>query len=55
MDTGITPLDEKGRPLPVAMSDREILEEILLTLRGFNDALDQISKSPMLGAMGVRF
>ena len=55
MDTGITPVDEKGRPIPQAMTDSEKLDEILILLRGFNDALEQVSKSPMLGAMGVRF
>lgn len=55
MDHGIVPTDEKGRPLAEHMSDSDKLTEVLVLLRGFNDALEQISKSPMLGAMGVRF
>lgn len=36
------------------MSDRELLEEIATTLRNFNDALEKMSHSPMLSAMGVK-
>lgn len=55
MDTGVVPTDEKGRPLVEHMTTEAKLNEILLHLRSFNDALEQVSQSPMLSMMGVRF
>lgn len=45
------PNDARGRKLPSAMSEREIVEETLLLLRVFGDALSAISNSPMAAAM----
>ena len=49
-----TDTDAKGRPLPETMTEREMLTEILLTMRQLADAIETVSKSPMLSAMGVR-
>lgn len=43
--------DAKGRILPSALSERELLEECLIMLRGFGDALEVVGQNPMLKAM----
>lgn len=43
--------DSKGRPAVGFMSERELLEECVLMLRGFADALEQVGQNPMLKAM----
>jgi hypothetical protein len=46
--------DHKGRPLPNTMTDRELLEEVLLKLRVFEDFGEDVAKKlaghPMLAA-----
>lgn len=52
-DVEIT-VDHKGRTLPNLMSDREVMEEILLKLRSFEDFGEglavKLSSHPMLAA-----
>ena len=45
------PTDEKGRLVHTAMTDREISEEILVTVRALADVLEAVGQSPMAAAM----
>jgi hypothetical protein len=45
------PTDAKGRLLHTAMTDREIAEEVLVTLRALADVLEAVGQSPMAAAM----
>lgn len=45
------PTDSKGRPEPLYMSEKEMLEEIVRAMRTVGDAMELISKNPMLSAM----
>ena len=48
-------VDDQGRQAVQTMTDREILEETLVYLRAFGDALAVASKSPMAMAIpGIR-
>lgn len=42
--------DDKGRVLVHDMSEREIMEELLLTVRALGDAFSEMGKNPMLKA-----
>lgn len=44
-------LDSKGRLYPEVMSDSDMLREILETMRGVADALEELGQNPMLRAM----
>lgn len=44
-------VDAKGRTLPEAMTERDLLEEMVLNMRGLADMLEEIGKNPMLKAM----
>lgn len=44
---GVTPIGE--------MSDREIMVELLIYMRSFRVAMDEVSKNPMLGSMMKMF
>lgn len=43
--------DEKGRPMVETMTDREILKELLETMRALADVLQAVGESPMAAAM----
>lgn len=43
--------DGNGRIVVADMTEREILEETLILLRAFSDALSVLGSNPMLGAM----
>lgn len=49
------PHDAKGRPAPIAMSDRRMLEEILLSQRYVQDTVESLlgsmQSNPMMRAM----
>lgn len=45
------PKDDKGRLRHDVMTDREIAEETLVTLRALADVLEAVGKSPMAAAM----
>lgn len=54
MDSYLVPaprLDEKGRPFPEEMTDRELLVEITTTLRAVGDALAPFT-NPELAKLG---
>lgn len=44
-------VDSKNRPVVESMTEREIMEENLILMRAFADALAVISSSPMASAM----
>ncbi len=43
--------DEKGRPEPVYMTDRELLLELVAHLRTLADTVTELSDSPMVRAL----
>ena len=43
--------DDKGRPLVETMTEHDLLQETVLSLRGLGDVLEEIGKNPMLKAM----
>lgn len=43
--------DDKGRPVPISMTEREMLEETVLTMRMCADAIQLIANNPVLSAM----
>lgn len=43
--------DNKGRPLPEGMSDRDLLIECVRTLRAVSDAVGDLAQMPMIQAM----
>lgn len=45
------PKDHKNRLLHNVMTDREIAEEILVTVRALADVLEAVGQSPMAAAM----
>lgn len=51
-------VDHKGRFVPSHMTDRELLEEIVTTLRTTQDAMEGIvasaSKNPMFKMLGIK-
>lgn len=47
----IVQTDAKGRTIPDAMSDREILIEVLLHMRTIADVVEEMADSPMVKAM----
>jgi hypothetical protein len=49
----IVPVDDSGRIMVVELSDREIAEELLATLRQIADVISQIGANP--GSMMARF
>jgi hypothetical protein len=44
------PTDDKGRPMPEVLSDRELLVEIATHLRVMYDAITALGSNPMLAA-----
>lgn len=46
-----TEFDSKGRAPYSAMSDRELLIELVTAVRAMTDALEEVGKNPMLRAM----
>lgn len=50
--------DEKGRALPAHMTDRELAEETVLTLRAIadavSDAFSQLQTHPMAKMLGLK-
>jgi hypothetical protein len=45
------PVDAHGRTVVAAMSEREMQEEILLTMRALADQLADLGKNPLLASM----
>ena len=43
--------DEKGRPFPAHMSERDMLTELLLHMRQIADVVEDLSDSPMVKAL----
>lgn len=43
--------DEKGRPLPGTMTERDMLTEIMLALRAISDTVEELSESPMVSTL----
>lgn len=47
----VTNVDAKGRPIIEEMTERDLLVEVAYNLRAFSDALETLSRNPMLAAM----
>lgn len=47
--------DEMGRPVIESMTLEEKVDEILVTMRGVNDALMALQSNPMIRAMMPKF
>lgn len=45
------PKDDKGRVIVQALTDREVAEETLYTLRALADVLEAVGQNPMARAM----
>lgn len=43
-------VDERGRKVVKGMSERELLEEILLRQRAFDDTIEGLMQNPMIAA-----
>lgn len=43
--------DDKGRPLPDNMTDRELLVELVTNMRAVGDAVGELAESPMVKAL----
>lgn len=49
-DTRTVPVDNKGRPMPEFLSDRELLIEMCTHMRVMFDAITALGSNPMLAA-----
>jgi hypothetical protein len=49
-DERTVPVDDKGRPMPEFLSDRELTIEIATHLRVMYDAITALGSNPMLAA-----
>jgi hypothetical protein len=54
-ETTTVPVDEKGRAIPEAMSDREIAIESLFLLRAIVDVFEGLGNHPMARSLGMAF
>jgi hypothetical protein len=54
-ETVTAPVDEKGRVLPEAMSDREMAIETLFLLRAIVDIFEGLGNHPMARSLGMAF